>query len=131
MPRFSYADQISTPASSADSIGAVCGALEAMGATPRVADQIVTASLGSRLKVRLIGLTFGSLAWLPLKITIEVVDLGAARSIRLDVAVDFGFGSLAGVEGKCRNRCHQVLAELADGLTSRLPTAANDPVDGS
>lgn len=125
MPRFSYQDQIATSASVDESIDAARSALAELGAKPRavdgVADGVVVGGLGSRLRVRLIGLTFGSVETLPIKIRVEVIDQGTDRSIRLDVAEDFGFGSLAGVEGKCRTRCQVVLAKATDGVASRLP----------
>lgn len=121
MSRFSYEDQLTTSASVDEAADAVRHALTRLGAKPESAGEVVVGRLGSQWKVRLLGLALGSISWMPLRITVEVADPGPVRSIRLDVAEDFGYGSLAGVEGRARARCQEVLTQLVDEVESRLP----------
>jgi hypothetical protein len=129
MSRFSYRDQVVTPASPADCTDVVLGTLGDLGAGPLSVGSSIVGSLGSQTKIRLFGSTFGSRSWLPVKITVDVLDEDSHRVISIDVAEDFGVGTLTGAEGKFRARCQQVLVQVVEGVRSRLPaTSPQQPV---
>jgi hypothetical protein len=128
MSWFSYGDQLATAASVGESLDAVRRTLADLGAKPQVVGASVVGSLGSQAKMRLLGANFGLRSWLPVKITVTVVDQGSSRVIGINVAEDFGFGSTSlGSDGHFRARCQQVLVEVVEGVRSRLWAPAAEP----
>ena len=131
MSRFSYREQMATTASAADCLEAVRDTLADLGAGPRMEGAVIVGNLGSQAKTRLFGSFLGSPSWLPVKISAEVIDRETERLVIVDVAEDFGFGTLKGAEGGFRARCQQVLLQVTDGVRSRLPAVAASSPGGT
>ncbi len=127
MTRFTLRATVTTTAPSVDALDAVESALRAAAAGPRRDATVVTGALGSNLKARLWGSKLAKSEWLPVTITVAVLDRGEDRLLSVDVSEDFGFGTLTGAGNEYRRRCQQVAATISDDLVRRLPAGTVTP----
>jgi len=127
MARFTIRATLTTSAPSEAALDAVEMVLNAAAAGPRRDATVVTGALGSNLKARLWGSKLAKAEWLPVTITVEVLDRGEDRLLSVDVSEDFGFGTLAGAGNEYRRRCQQVAAAISDDLVLRLPAGMVTP----
>lgn len=136
--RFSYREQVATTASADDCVRAMRDTLTDLGAGPHLEGTAVVGQLGSRVRARLFGSAFvlqdGELhrrrdvpPWLPVRISAQVIDQGTERLLVIDVAENFGFGSLTGADGDYRLRCEQVLSEVTHNARLRLSAREASP----
>jgi hypothetical protein len=96
-------------------------ALEVERAKPRVEGAAIKGRVGSFLKTRIIGGAFVPESWIPMDITVSVVDLGNQRQVVVDVGEAVGFGIMLGMEGKTRHRCEALAGETQSLVLQRLP----------
>jgi hypothetical protein len=95
--------------------------LEIERAKPWVEGAAIKGRVGSFLKTRIIGGAFVPESWIPMDVTVSVVDLGDQRQVVIDVGEAVGFGVLLGMEGKTRHRCETLAGETQSLVLQRLP----------
>ena len=120
MTRFAYNDQLTTSTTTRACAEEVHAAMEAVGATVQSGeDPNVEATMGSQA-VRILGGILAPENQLPVQIQGHVEDAGEHRVIYLHVEEAMGFGMMLGMEGKYRQHCQNVLAQLRSQLSERL-----------
>ena len=121
MSRFSYKESAVLPASAGDCVEAARRTLVEMGSKPKVVDMHVHGELGFWVRVRFVGAFWCPKKWLPIEVTVEVLETGAGRQVVVDVAERFGFGSTIGMDAKYRDHCWRTAAYIRDTVVLKLP----------
>ena len=120
MPQFYYQETALVPAAAGDCVEAARRTLAEMGAKPMVAGYRITGKLGSQLKMRIAGGAFCPLRWLPIEVTVDVLEVGGQRQVIAYVADRLGVGIMLGMEKKYRAHCQQTATYVRDAVFRRL-----------
>ena len=96
-------------------------ALEVERAKPTIEGPTLKGRVGSFLKTRIVGGAFVPETWIPMDVTVSVMDFGNQRQIYIDVGEAVGFGLLLGMEARTRRRCQALAAEMQSLVLQRLP----------
>jgi hypothetical protein len=120
--RFTYQEG-AVPAASSDCIEAARRTLVEMRSKPVVDGMRVRADVGSLLKTRFLGALFVPEWWLPIRVTVDVLEAGGQRQVSVNVAERFGIGTIFGMETKYRAHCQRTGAYVRDAIAGRLATS--------
>ena len=80
----------------------------------------LTCSVGKGWALRMLGAFLSPRNWIPVRLTVLVVDTDTSREVTTIAEEDFGFGSLVGVEKKFRARCEELEKQLAHNVKLSL-----------
>ncbi len=120
MPRFAYNDQLTTNTPVSVCADEVRAAMESMGAAVQSGeDPNVEGTMGTQA-FRILGGWIAPENQLPIKVDGHVEDAGEHRVVYLHVEEAMGVGVMFSMEGKYRQHCQNVLAQLKSRLSERL-----------
>jgi len=120
MPQFYYQESALLPAAAGDCVEAARLTLAEMGAKPVVAGYRITGSLGSQLKMRIVGGALSPNRWLPIEVSVDMLEAGGQRQVVVNVAEKHGVGIMLGMEGKYRAYCQQSATRVRDTIANRV-----------
>ena len=124
--RFTSSAQVSTVATTLETVEAARLALIDMLAAPRVSGMRVDGQLGSKTmyQVRSSFLFGSSMHLFPVVIAVDVRDHENRRTADIQVAENWGFGSIRTVEGQARARCLEVASQVRGAMEHHLALLA-------
>jgi hypothetical protein len=95
-----------------------------MGGKPEVVGQRISCKLGSQAKMRFVGGAFCPVKWLPIEVTVEVMDRGVDRQVIVSVSDRLGIGLKIGFEKRYRDHVQQTASYVRQAIAARFPQAA-------
>ena len=120
MSRISFQEQALVPASVDQCVDVAGRTLAEMGSKPQVTGRRLVANLGSQTRMRIVGGAFCPVKWLPIEVTVDVVDGGPQRQVVVNVADRLGVGLMVGMEDKYRSHCSGTAVYVRDTIAAKL-----------
>ncbi len=120
MSQVSQQEHFTSNRSETEILDAASAVLQKLGGKLSMQEHLISVSLGSQGKTRLLGGMFLSNQSLPTKVTVEVQEGKSERRIFVTAEDRIGFGSAAGLVSRYQTWCAQLSKRVRDDMQYEL-----------